>query len=204
MVYWLIPWEWETVGLPVTSLDISKYTKPTMSAKSKVKKMKIWALTLEMVTTTRHSLCTMQSSNIIHKVNVHDYLVPGKILIMSVYQGWWYSMHPHPPRLSQCSAIRWLGPGHWSKTQSKDHYSAIIINTGCPKKNALLSLKAYNSGLEAAIWASKDTFGILRLWAFIWHQEVQDYVKASLRKLHLKLDTLHKTWHYYVTDFCSQ
>ena len=62
--------------------------------------------------------------------------------------------------------------------------------TGCPKKNALLSLKAYNSGLEAAIWASRDSFGILRLWAFIWDQEVQDYVKASLRKMHLKLATL--------------
>ena len=36
-------------------------------------------------------------------------------------------------------------------------------NTGCPKKNALLSLKAYNSGLEAAIGTSRDSFGILRL-----------------------------------------
>ena len=62
--------------------------------------------------------------------------------------------------------------------------------TGCPKKNALLSLKAYNSGLEAAIGTSRDSFGILRLWAFIWDQEVQDYVKASLRKSHLKLATL--------------
>ena len=62
--------------------------------------------------------------------------------------------------------------------------------TGCPKKNALLSLKSYNSGLEAAIWTSRDSFGIFRLWAFIWDQEVQDYVKASLRKLHLKLATL--------------
>ena len=35
------------------------------------------------------------------------------------------------------------------------------IHTGCPKKNALLSLKAYNSGLEAAIGASRDSFGIL-------------------------------------------
>ena len=37
------------------------------------------------------------------------------------------------------------------------------ICTGCPKKNALLSLKAYNSGLEAAIGASRDSFGILWL-----------------------------------------
>ena len=37
------------------------------------------------------------------------------------------------------------------------------IHTGCPKKNALLSLKAYNSGLEAAIGTSRDSFGILRL-----------------------------------------
>ena len=35
--------------------------------------------------------------------------------------------------------------------------------TGCPKKNALLSLKAYNSGLEASIGASWDSFVILRL-----------------------------------------
>ena len=62
--------------------------------------------------------------------------------------------------------------------------------TGCPKKNALLSLKAYNSGLEGAVGTSRDSFGILRLWAFIWDQEVQDYVKASLRKLHQKLATL--------------
>ena len=67
------------------------------------------------------------------------------------------------------------------------------LHTGCPKKNALLSLKAYNSGLEAAIGASRDSFGILWLWAFIWDQEVQDYVKASLRKSHLKLATLSIT-----------
>ena len=75
-------------------------------------------------------------------------------------------------------------------------------HTGCPKKNDLLSLKAYNFGLEAAIWASRDSFGILRLWAFIWDQELQDYVKASLRKMCLKLATL-KTWHYCITDIHS-
>ena len=48
-----------------------------MSARSKVKKMKIWALTLETV--IRHSLCRMQSSNIILKMNVHDYLVDETI-----------------------------------------------------------------------------------------------------------------------------
>ena len=31
------------------------------------------------------------------------------------------------------------------------------------QKNALLSLKAYNPGLEAAIGASRDSFGILWL-----------------------------------------
>ena len=65
-----------------------------------------------------------------------------------------------------------------------------FIYTGCPKKNALLSLKACNSGLEAAIGAIKDSFGILRLWAFIWDHKVKYYVKASLRKSYLKLATL--------------
>ena len=65
-----------------------------------------------------------------------------------------------------------------------------FIYTGCPKKNALLSLKACNSGLEAAIGAIKDSFGILRLWAFIWDQEVHNYVEASLGKTHWKLATL--------------
>ena len=37
------------------------------------------------------------------------------------------------------------------------------ICTGCPKKNALLSLKAYNSGFEAAIGAIRDSSGILWL-----------------------------------------
>ena len=69
-------------------------------------------------------------------------------------------------------------------------FQISVENTGCPKKNALLSLKAYNSGLEAAIGAGRDSFGILWLWAFIWDQEVQDYVKASLRKTRLKLATL--------------
>ena len=41
--------------------------------------------------------------------------------------------------------------------------SKAYLHTGCPKKNALLSLKAYNSGLEAAIGTSRDSFGILRL-----------------------------------------
>ena len=41
--------------------------------------------------------------------------------------------------------------------------SSPDLHTGCPKKNALLSLKAYNSGLEAAIGTSRDSFGILRL-----------------------------------------
>ena len=35
--------------------------------------------------------------------------------------------------------------------------------TGCPKINALLSLKAYNSGLEEAIGARRDSLGILGL-----------------------------------------
>ena len=68
--------------------------------------------------------------------------------------------------------------------------SWVRISTGCPKKNALLSFKAYNSGLEAAIGTSRDSFGILRLSAFFWDQEVQDYLKASLRKTCLKLATL--------------
>ena len=72
----------------------------------------------------------------------------------------------------------------------KQYFVLKLNNTGCPKKNALLSLKAYNPGLEAAIWASRDSFGILWLWAFIWDQEVQNYVKASLRKTGLKLATL--------------
>ena len=66
----------------------------------------------------------------------------------------------------------------------------VSLHTGCPKKNALLSLKAHNSGLEGAIGTSRDSFEILRLWAFIWDQEVQDYVEASLRKTRLKLATL--------------
>ena len=45
--------------------------------------------------------------------------------------------------------------------------SRYYVSTGCPKKNALLSLKAYNSGLEATIGTSRDSFGILRLSAFI-------------------------------------
>ena len=51
-----------------------------MRARSKVKKMKIWALTFEMV--TRHSLCIMQSSNIIRKIKVHDYLVDEPISLI--------------------------------------------------------------------------------------------------------------------------
>ena len=76
-----------------------------------------------------------------------------------------------------------LGLGGFRPVLSKE-------GTGCPKKNALLSLKAYNSCLEATIGTSRDSFGILRLSAFIWDQEVQDYVKASLRKTRLKLATL--------------
>ena len=50
--------------------------------------------------------------------------------------------------------------------------------------------KAYNSSLEAAIGTSRGSFQILRLSAFILAQEVQYYVKASPRKLPLKLATL--------------
>ena len=39
--------------------------------------------------------------------------------------------------------------------------------TGCPRKNARLSLKAYNSSLEVAIGTSRDSFEILKLTAFI-------------------------------------
>ena len=41
-----------------------------------------------------------------------------------------------------------------------------------------------------AIGTSRDSFEILRLPAFVWDQEVQDYVEASQSKLHLKLPTL--------------
>ena len=44
--------------------------------------------------------------------------------------------------------------------------------------------------LEAAIGTSRGSFQILRLSAFILAQEVQDYVKASPRKLPLKLAAL--------------
>ena len=64
-------------------------------------------------------------------------------------------------------------------------------------------MKAYNSGLEAAIGTSRDSFGILRLWAFIWDQEVQDYVKASLRKTRLKLATLSQNLTICVTPSMS-
>ena len=78
------------------------------------------------------------------------------------------------------------------------------VPTGCPKKNALLSLKAYNSGLEAAIGTSRDSFGILRLWAFIWDQEVQDYVMASLRKSYLKLATLSQKKCQNLAKTCAE
>ena len=53
----------------------------------------------------------------------------------------------------------------------------------------LLGLNAYISGLEAVIPKSWDSFEILMSWAFIWAQEVQDYVKESLRKSRLKRPT---------------
>ena len=50
--------------------------------------------------------------------------------------------------------------------------------------------EAYNSSLEAAIGTCSGSFQIIRSSAFFWAQEVQDYLKASLRKLHLKLVTI--------------
>jgi len=57
---------------------------------------------------------------------------------------------------------------------------------GVPKKTP-----SYLWRLITLFWkrASRDSFGILWLWAFK-DQEVQDYVKASLRKMRLKVATL--------------
>ena len=53
----------------------------------------------------------------------------------------------------------------------------------------LLGLNAYISSLEAVISKSWDIIEILVSLVFIWAQEVQDYVKASLRKSRLKRPT---------------
>ena len=91
-----------------------------------------------------------------------------------------------------CYLIQKKIPSKNSRPKLKGKLVIIRLTrpTGCPQKNALLSLKAYNSGLEAAIGASRDSFGIQWLWAFIWDQQVQDYVIVSLRKTRLKLATL--------------
>ena len=71
-------------------------------------------------------------------------------------------------QLDQCVSILYFFFGSDRSPRSYKSLSGIYVcvcvyYTGCPKKNALLSLKAYNSGSEGAIGTSRDSFGILRL-----------------------------------------
>ena len=61
-----------------------------------------------------------------------------------------------------------------------------LKTTGCPRKNALLTLEAPNSGLEASIETCRGSFEIVWFLALIWAQEIHNFVHSSLRKLHLK------------------
>ena len=56
------------------------------------------------------------------------------------------------------------------------------ISTGCP----ILTMDVYNLGFEAPIWTCWGSFRFLMFSAFIWAQEVHDFVNSTLRKSHLK------------------
>ena len=69
--------------------------------------------------------------------------------------------------------------------------------TGCPKKNALLTLEANTSGLEAPIGKSWTSFENYMFSAFIWAQEQVNSIPASLRKLAFK----KITWTILIISF---
>ena len=60
------------------------------------------------------------------------------------------------------------------------------VCTGCPQKNALLTLEANISGLEAPIGKSWTSFENYMFSAFIWAQEQVNSIQASQRKLAFK------------------
>ena len=57
-----------------------------------------------------------------------------------------------------------------------------MIHTGCPKKNALLSLEANISGFKGPIGQSWTSFENYMFSAFFWAQEQVNFIPASLRK----------------------
>ena len=59
-------------------------------------------------------------------------------------------------------------------------------HTGCPKKNAILTLEANISGLQASNGKSWTSFENYMFSPFIWAQEQVYYVPASQRKSRFK------------------
>ena len=63
-----------------------------------------------------------------------------------------------------------------------EDYADSCISTGCPRKNALLTLEANISGLKAPIGKSWTSFENYMFSAFVRLQEQVSSIPASLRK----------------------
>ena len=85
---------------------------------------------------------------------------------MSGGAGGWVSRPVPRPHLSSAPAARTLhshdpllpAPAPGVHCNCGDVRYSEYVDTGCPRKNALLCSKAYKSSLEAAIGTSRDNF----------------------------------------------